>query len=702
MNRSQAQERLTLLRREIDRYRYQQHVEDNLSVSEAALDSLKHELVQLENVFPELITPDSPSQRVAGQALDKFQKVEHTFRLFSLNDVFSQEALGEWEQRLQKLLPGESISYYVEPKIDGLAFTLLYQDGQYQQAATRGDGLVGEDVTQNVKTIESLPLYLDFPNKQVSDLVKRTPLHFRGEVFFPLTAFEQLNRRQEEQGEKLYANPRNAAAGSLRQLDPKLTAERKLDAFIYELANAQQVGLTTHEQIHQLAHKLGFKTNPLCRTCANLPEVMEYYHHLQQQRDDLGYHIDGVVVLVNDLDQQQRLGVVGKAPRWAVALKFPAEQATTQVKDIEIHVGRTGVLTPVALLNPVALAGTTVKRASLHNAGEIQRLDLRVGDTVIVQKAGDIIPEVVQVLPELRTGREKVYIFPTTCPICASPTESAQIGVDGKESDGAAIICTNIDCPERRVQEIVYFVGKGAMNIVGLGAQVIQRLFERALIRRPADLYQLQEEDLLPLEGFQYKSVRNLLRSIRGSKSVRVERFLLALGIPGVGSQTARLLVDFLQQRSEEPAGQLDLFPSSENQPKWLLTARSLTSEEWQLLDGIGPILARQLVDFFQKRFSEIEELLFAGITLNWPEKKEQLGKKFQGQSFLFTGKLQQLTRSEAEQRVHALGGEIARGVKKDLDFLVVGDKPGGKMTKAEKLGIKVLSEKEFLEWTVN
>ena len=671
------------MRKEIDRYRYQMHVEERLEISEEALDSLKHELTELEALYPDLITPDSPSQRVAGKPLDMFRKSEHRHPMLSLNDVFDEQELQDWEDRLQRLLPGEEIEYYAELKIDGLAITLRYQDGMFVQGATRGDGKVGEDVSQNLKTIQSLPLRLDLGRVGESfrgmDLSR---LEFRGEVFLGKTSFDRINAEQTAAGEPLFANPRNAAAGALRQLDSSVVARRKLDLFVYELANAPEIGITTHEQIHELAKQLGFKTNPHTRRCRSLQEVITYYQQAQKDREALPYGIDGVVILVNSLDQQKRLGAVGKSPRWGTAYKFPAEQVTTVVESISVQVGRTGVLTPVANLRPVQLAGTTVKRATLHNQDEISRKDIRVGDTVVIHKAGDIIPEVVEVLPGFRTGQEIPFVMPDACPVCGSTVI--------REEGGVVVRCTNRDCFPRRVREIAHFVSKGAFNIDGMGIRSVELLLTEGLIRDAADLFSLTAEQLLGLEGFKDKAASNLITAIETSKYVTLARFFYSLSIPGIGSQMAAdiaaALASFL---SPEDEGSRPSFVWEK--------AAAHTVESWQHIEGIGELTAIDLYDYFH---TAAHQLLFkrfelSGVVLRIPSKIAP-SSSFAGKTFLFTGGLDLWTRSEAEELVRTYGGQVASSVNKKLDVLVAGQEAGSKLEKARVLGVRVISEEEF------
>ncbi len=687
---AQARDRAAVLRREITRYREQMHVTDNLEIPEDVLDSLKHELVAIEEHFPELITPDSPTQRVAGKPLDKFVKVTHPFSMRSLNDVFDETELAAWKERAQRILPDEVFDYYAEVKIDGLAVTLRYEQGEFVQGATRGDGQVGEDITQNLKTIHSVPLHLNLDRAQLQAAglgeVNWDKLEFRGEAFLGKQAFARLNVEQERQGEALFANPRNAAAGSLRQLDPSITASRNLDVFVYDLPNGLEIGLRTHQDIHRLAKILGFKINPNSRLCHTLAEVIAYYHEIQARREKLPYGIDGTVVNINSLAAEQKLGAVGKSPRWAVAFKYPAQQQATVVEDILVQVGRTGVLTPVAKLKPINLDGSLVQRATLHNQDEIDRKDIRIGDTVVVQKAGDVIPEVVEVLTRFRTGTEKSFTLPSTCPRCGTLTERAEGQV--------AVKCPNPDCPAKRIRQLQHFVAKGAFDIDGLGKRIVEQMLSEGIVQDSADLFFLTRAQLLELGGFAEKSTDNLLAAIAESKKITLGRFLFAIGIPGVGEQTAEQMARFVAQHLAEKEGRPQGIAPTSALVEFLV---GVSFEQWQAIDGVGDEIASSICAFmYDPRQQEIlQKIVAAGVGLRLPEL--QSSSPVAGKTFVFTGTLPTLERSVAQQMVLARGGLVGSSVGKKTDYLVTGDSAGSKLEKAKALGVKLLAEEEFL-----
>jgi len=537
MNRKETQRRIEKLRREINHHRYLYHVLDKIEISDAALDSLKNELEKLERQYPDLITSDSPTQRVGGKALEKFKKVEHLIPMVSLHDAFTEQEMQDWEERIQKLIPGKKIDFYAELKMDGLAVSLIYEKGIFVRGATRGDGKIGEDVTNNLKTIEAIPLKLELKAISNKPLAIRR-IEVRGEVIMTKKVFEELNKKYKKEGKPLLANPRNAAAGSVRQLNPKITAERKLDCYIYGLSSG--LGQKTHEQEHLIARELGFKTIKYNKYCKNLEEVVDFHDYWAKHKDKLPYYCDGVVVTVNDLSLHDKLGVVGKGPRYIMAFKFAGEEATTIVEDIVVQVGRTGALTPVAHLKPVSVSGVTISRATLHNENEIERLGLKIGDTVIVRRAGEVIPDIVKVLPKLRTGKEKSFHMPKKCPICESDVERREIS--DKKGVSAAYYCVNKNCFAQNRRRLTHFASKGAMDIVGLGPKIIDLLIKEGLASSPADFYELKEGDLVPLERFAEKSAVNLIQAIEKSKKISLAKFIYALGILHVGEETAALL----------------------------------------------------------------------------------------------------------------------------------------------------------------
>ncbi len=662
MTKADAKIRIAKLREQIDYYRYQYHVLDKAEISDAATDSLKHELQDLEQQFPDLITADSPTQRVGGKALAKFTKAPHAVPMLSLNDVFSLDEVREWEVRNAKLVSAKP-QYFAELKVDGLALTLTYRDGLLVRAATRGDGRIGEEVTENAKTIEAIPLRL----RKVAQALPRD-LEVRGEAYMPKAVFEQLNARALQQGAEPFANPRNAAAGAIRQLDPKITATRQLSFLAYDLVT--NVGLQTHEQVHALLADLGFQSGRHNRRCATLDDVEAYHVSIAKLRPKLPFWIDGNVVNVNDLATFARLGVVGKTPRGAIAYKYPAEQATTVIEDIQVQVGRTGALTPVAHLRPVQVAGTTVKRATLHNLDEIRRLDARIGDTVILEKAGDIIPDVVQVLPKFRTGKEKRFHMPKCCPVCGSAV---------RHTDGeVAYYCVNKQCFAQRMEELQHFVSKSAMDIDGLGPKILEQLWNADLIRTPADLFDLTEKDLAPLERFAEKSAANLVASIQAvRKGVDLWRVINALGIRHVGEQTSHDLADYF---------------------KSLRAVERATKEQFLGVRDVGETVAESLVAYFaDKGNQEYLTVLAQKIRPQYVAQGPRVSTSaLNGKTVVVTGSLEHFSRDEAKEAIRRAGGRWSSSVSAKTDYVVVGADPGTKAEKAKKHGVRILSEAEF------
>lgn len=650
MTKQAAKQRIAKLRREIDYHRYLYHVKDTQEISDAAHDSLKHELAQLEEQFPDLITPDSPTQRVGGEPLPQFKPVRHAVPMLSLNDSFSREELEQWETRNRKIVPGE-YQYFTQLKIDGVAVALIYQDGVLMQAATRGDGQTGEDVTHTIRTIEAIPLALR----------RKVPgrLEVRGEVYILKKEFDRMNMQRAQVGEALFANPRNIAAGSIRQLDPKVAAARPLRFFGWEITEGSTVA--TRQAESELLADLGFPVPPHSQLHDSIDRIWQYLQQEETKRLKYPFLVDGVVVKINDLALYRRLGVVGKAPRGAVAFKFSAEEATTTIEDIVVQVGRTGTLTPVAHLKPVQIAGTTVSRATLHNADEIERKDVRVGDTVIVHKAGDIIPEVVQVLPKLRPKGAKPYRFPTRCPVCGSKIVRGEGEV--------AFRCSNPNCFPQQRERILHAVSKATFDIEGLGDKIVEQLLQEGLIEDPADLWQLQVGDLEPLEGFAAKKAQKLIGEIQAKKRISLARFLLALGIPQVGGVTAQdLAAEF---------GTLAKF----------LTA---TREQLLTIEGIGETVADDIMRFLNDKKSRalVKKFRAAGVKVE----SQKTGGPLKGKVFVFTGSLADMTREEAKQRVIALGGKVAVSVGQEVDYVVAGTDPGSKLDRAKELGIRIVT----------
>lgn len=669
MNKSQAAERVTKLREIINDYRYQYHVLDKSIMSEAAADSLKHELSQLEQEFPDLITPDSPTQRVAGEPLPGFRQVRHSSRMLSLNDVFDEAELQAWEQRLTKISPPDSqLEYFCDVKMDGLAAALVYEDGVLTRAITRGDGFVGEDVTANVRTIDSVPLRLRTSKRFANFLVGRTEL--RGEIVMYKKDFAALNAGRTKEGKPLFANPRNTAAGTIRQLDPKLVVGRPLHFRAYDLRRDDVSEVPTHALAYEAARELGFLANPQATVFKNLKDVIKYYKQWETKRHDLPFNTDGLVVKVNDRNLYDRLGIVGKAPRAAVAYKYAAEQATTKVKDIFVSIGRTGTATPVAMLEPVVVAGSTVQMATLHNESEVARKDIRVGDTIVVHKAGDIIPEVVEPIVKLRTGSEQPFKMPTHCPECGTKL------IKYKAED-AAWRCPNNACPSRAWKRIEHYASKPALDIEGLGEKNVIALLQAELIDDPADLYKLTAEQVIKLERFAEVSAQKLVAAIQAKKQPTLARFIYGLGIRHIGTQTA---IDLAKH-----------FRSLEN-------LRAAKIDQLSEVEGIGEVVAEAVVEWFSEPANQklIEKFRQQDV---WPEAVKQVGGKLSGKSFVITGSLETMSREQAGERIRAQGGTFQSSVGKETDYLVAGANVGAsKLAKAAKLGTKQISEIDLLK----
>ncbi len=666
MNHTQAKERIAKLRNLIDTYRYEYHVLDKLSISEDALDSLKKELFDLERQYPDLVTPDSPTQRVAGKPLEGFTKVKHPGRMISLNDAFSEGDMREWLERLENVLGHQYTgAYYCDLKMDGLAIELRYEDGLLVQASTRGDGMTGEDVTQNIRTVDAVPLRLRSGERKIPTL-----LLVRGEVFLKKSEFERINKQLQRDGEKIYANPRNLAAGTIRQLDPAVTAGRKLSCYAYSIVGADGMygGICgSHTAEYDALRQWGLAVNPHGRVASSIAEVFEFYHEWQARRDTLDYEFDGTVISVNDNDTYRLAGIVGKAPRGAIAFKFAPRQAQTIVEDIIVQVGRTGVLTPVAVLRPVNIGGTTVSRATLHNRDEIARLGVKIGDTVIVGRAGDVIPDIIKVLPELRTGREKVFHMPKHCPVCGEPVQ--------KDPEQVAYKCGNNDCPAKKREAIYHFVGRNAMNIYGVGPKIIDALMDAGFVQDAADLYSLKIDDIMNLERFGEVSAKNIVDAIRAHTRMPLARFVYALGIEHVGEETARALAMHFRTLGK------------------LCVA---TPEQLESVPDVGPVVARSISEWFSHAYNRklLKKFVDAGLKIE-PEKAITKGA-LSGETFVITGSLDTMSRDEAKERIRALGGDISESVSKKTSFVVAGAEPGSKYDKAKELGVPILDEKEF------
>ncbi|MDP3093708.1 MAG: NAD-dependent DNA ligase LigA [bacterium] len=698
MTKLEARQRTEKLKALINHYRYLYHVLDKTEISEGILDSLKKELFDLEQKFPDLVTPDSPTQRIGGKPLEKFSKVRHAKPMLSFNDAFSKEDMEDWLERNRKLLPEtekERINFYCEPKLDGLAIELVYQKEILKTGSTRGDGVWGEDVTQSLRTIESLPLrlrrlkdVLEGLNKEglpeIAGVVKKKGLAeviVRGEAIIRTKDFLKINREQVKKGLSLYANPRNLAAGSVRQLDPRVTAGRSLDVNVYELVS--DLGQKTHEEEHKILKILGFKTNnKYSKFCKNLEEVVSFRESWLKNREQLPYEIDGIVVVINEDSIFEKLGIAGKAPRGAIAFKFPLRQATTVVEDVIFQVGRTGAITPVAILKPVQVGGVTISRATLHNEDEVRRLGLKVGDTVVVGRAGDVIPDVLEVLPELRTGRERTFRFPDKCPSCRTELVKPDAEVVWR--------CQDPNCFARTRRWFSHFVSRGAFDIQGLGPRIIDKLLSADLIGDPADLFSLKEGDVLSgrglsrgkpkalISGFAEKSAKNLIEAIQAKKEIDLPRFIFALGIRNAGEETVQDLAE--------------RFGNLENLKK-------ATLSDLQNIYDIGPIVAKSIYEYFQdkKNLAFLAKLKRAGIVIQ--NTKYQIpDTRLKNLTFVLTGNLKAMTREEAKQKIRDLGGKISESVSKNTDFLVIGENPGSKLEKAEKLKVKVITEAEFLK----
>ena len=663
MDKREIKNRIEKLKETINHHRYLYHVQDMQEISDAALDSLKKEIFDLEQKYPEFITEDSPTQRVGGKPLKEFQKIKHSQRMLSFNDAFSKEDMQDWLERISKLLTGEEknkLNFYCELKIDGLAIELIYENGFFKAGATRGDGTIGEDVTQNLKTVDAIPLSLEiekFKNLKISELV------VRGEVFISKKEFEKINKIQKEKGLPIYANPRNIAAGSIRQLDPKITASRRLDSFAYDLKS--DFKQKTHEETHKIIKSFGFKTNANNKYCKNLDEVFEFHAHWQKNREKLNYEIDGIVVIVNNNKIFEKLGVVGKAPRGAIAFKFPQAEATTKVLDIKIQVGRTGAMTPVAVLEAVQVTGITITRATLHNEDEIRRLGLKIGDTVIVGRAGDVIPNIIKVLPELRTGKEKNFKMPEKCPSCNTKLVKEDV----------LWRCPNEKCFARQKRNFYHFVSRTAFNIDGLGPKIIDKLLNEGLVQDPADLFDLKKGDLSPLERFAEKSAENLVKTISEKKEITLSKFIYALGIRNIGEETAMDLAKYFGS---------------------IKKVKSAKLEDFDKILNIGPVVAKSVYKWFQEqdnlKFLEKLEKKIKIISY----KLQTTNYKLSGKSFVLTGSLESMSRDEAKQKIRELGGDISESVSSKTNYVIVGRDPGSKADKAQKLGIKIITENEF------
>lgn len=713
IDKEQIRQRIEKLRDEIDRHRHAYYVLDAPEISDEAYDSLFGELEILEAEYPEYASETSPTRRVGAQPLEKFSKVRHEVAQWSFDDVFDFDGLKKWEERNAKILGKEQstgagsglypdphvsrdrgakcnyapatdgkdvIKYDCELKIDGLKIILTYEKGVLVQGATRGDGMVGEDVTQNLKTIQSVPLKLSQP----IDII------VGGEAWLPKKELERLNADREKKGESLFANTRNAAAGSIRQLDSRVTASRRLDSFIYDIEKLEGMEhpATQVEEL-ELLKQLGFKVNSEYRVCRDLNESQVFYDEWTKKRHTTDYELDGVVVKINSRSIQNSLGYTGKAPRWGIAYKFPAQQVTTVVEDIQVQVGRTGALTPVAHLRPVRVAGSTVSRATLHNEDEIRRLDIRIGDTVVIRKAGDVIPEVVEVLKNLRTGGEREFSMPETCPICHSSVRREVIG--GKDQSSAAHYCTNPNCFAAERERLIHFVSRKGFDIAGMGEKIVEQLISEGLISDFSDIFELTKGDLEPLERFAEKSAEKLTQAIERSKAVPFEKFLFALGIRHVGEETAILVTRELklvtgEKEVENLQDVIEVFPE-------------IGIEGWLAMKGVGEKGAQSMVDWFRNEHNieMLRKMSDLGVKLIFPDESPATSHSLQGKTFVLTGELERFTRDEAKAMIRKNGGEVSSSVSKKTDYVVAGANAGSKYDKAKALGVKIIGEDEFL-----
>lgn len=689
MTKEQAKERISKLKKEINVYRYQYHVLNKLDISEAALDSLKHELKKLEDQYPDLITSDSPTQRVAGEPLKKFEKIKHRDwkgklkKMYSLEDAFSQDEVKEWFERLENHFKkqgdkeykvfSEAVKqngFYCDVKMDGLAISLFYENGVLKEGGTRGDGETGEKITENLKTIDAIPMVLEkdsgFPES----------LRVRGEAFLTKKEFERINKEQAKKGEKLYANPRNVAAGTLRQLDAKVAASRKLSFYAYGIPGGEDPKedkeyfnlYPTHKSEYDALNTYGIPTNPLGRVVKTIEEVYAFHKEIAKKRENIPYEIDGIVVSVNDNMMYAKAAYVGKTPRAAIAYKFEAKEATSIVEDIIVGVGRTGVITPIAVLSPVSIGGVTVRRATLHNIDQIERLGLKIGDTVIVERAGDVIPAVTKVLPHLRPKNAKQFHMPRYCPICGSLLKR----------EGVAYKCENKNCPAITREHLYHFVSRGAFNIVGLGPKLLDKFYEQGLIKDATDIFSLKAHDIASLERLGEKSAHNIVQAINKSKVIPLSRFIYSLGIIHVGVETAHDLAEHFRDIKKIEHASL---------------------ETLNAISNIGGVVAKSIYDWFNNKGNKafVEKLLHKGIMIENP-KKHTNQERLQGKTFVITGELSAMSRQEAKIKIRELGGNLSGSVSKKTSYVVVGENPGSKYEKARQLGVPIIGEKEFLQ----
>ncbi len=695
MDKKSAKERIGYLKKTINHHRYLYHVLDIQKISDAALDSLKKELFDLEGQYPELITPDSPTQRIGGKPLKKFKKVPHETPMLSFNDAFSEQDMRDWIKRLENYL-GHSLRqsnsanglFYCELKIDGLAIELIYENGILMEGSTRGDGKTGENITQNLKTVEAIPLKLENRNQKIEN----RRLVVRGEVFITKKEFEKINRGQEKKDGKIFANPRNMAAGSVRQLNPEITASRKLDSFAYDIVlpnkDLMKLSVYFHENKHDFLKKIGLKTNFNNKVAKSLEEVFKFRNYWEKHRDKLPYEIDGIVVMINDNNLFEKCGVIGKAPRAAIAYKFSPKEATTIIENIKVQVGRTGTLTPVAVLRPIEVGGIKITHATLHNFDQIKRLDAKIGDTVVVSRAGDVIPQITKVLKEMRNGKEKPFKIPVLCPIDDSKIIHK----------GAIYRCSNPRCGARHRESLRHFISRAAFNIEGLGPKIIDRFLDEGLISDASGIFHLKKGDIAVLEGFGEKSAENIINEIKEKKTITLPRFIYALGILHIGEETALLLSQEISKSLPAPrlrqAGKFLI-----SKPTDILESlKNFSLDDLQKIPDIGPKVAQSVFDWFRdsrnvnliKRFEEEGIQIVSG-------KKQMASNKLKGKTFVLTGTLESMAREEAKEKIRKFSGDVSESVSKKTDYVVAGSEPGSKYEKAKKLGVRILSENEFI-----
>ena len=661
------QQQIDTLRQDLRRYEYEYHVLDNPTIPDAEYDRLFHQLKALEAAHPELITADSPTQRVGAKPLSGFAQIRHEIPMLSLDNAFSDEEFYAFVKRIEDRLIRlpDPLTFCCEPKLDGLAVSILYVNGVLTQAATRGDGTTGEDITVNIRTIRNIPLQLLMDNPPAR-------LEVRGEVFMPHAGFERLNQQALEKGEKTFANPRNAAAGSLRQLDPKITSKRPLVLNAYGIGIAEGVDLpNTHYDRLQWLKSIGIPVNPEIRLCNGTDEVLDFYRDIQNKRSSLGYDIDGTVLKINDIALQEKLGFISKAPRWAIAYKFPAQEELTRLNDVEFQVGRTGAITPVAKLEPVFVAGVTVSNATLHNGDEIERLDIAIGDTVVIRRAGDVIPQIIGVLHDRRPADARPIVFPETCPVC----DSAIVRIEGE----AVARCTGgLFCAAQRKEALKHFVSRKAMDIDGVGGKLIEQLVDRELVHTPADLFKLDLTTLTRLERMGTKSAENALASLEKAKNTTLARFIFALGIREVGEATALNLA---------------------NHFKTLEALQNADLEALQQVPDVGEVVANRILAFWHEphNVAVVNDLIAQGVHWETVETKEVTENRFKGKTVVLTGTLTQMGRNEAKALLQDMGAKVSGSVSAKTDFVIAGDAAGSKLTKAQELGVTVLTEEEFL-----